>query len=112
MNVEKLEQEIREIEKSKGWEQVHLTDWPLEATTEQISHYKLAAKLALVHEEVSEAVRALRHGDRENFGEELGDIIIRVLGITGGLGIDIEHEIYNKNAYNSTRPERHGGKAF
>ena len=51
-----------------------------------------ASWLALVHSEVSEALEALRNGDKENFAEEMADIVIRVADICGNLGIDLEKE--------------------
>jgi hypothetical protein len=41
---------------------------------------------------------------------ELADIIIRVLHFSGKHGIDIERAVYEKMAYNRTRPFKHGGK--
>lgn len=42
--------------------------------------------------------------------EELADVIIRALGTAETFGIDIEHAIETKHAFNLTRPFRHGGK--
>jgi len=66
--------------------------------------------LALVHSEVSEALEAYRNRDEDNFREELADVIIRVLDMCGGLGIDIEYEVMKKHKINLGRPYRHGGK--
>jgi hypothetical protein len=41
---------------------------------------------------------------------ELADIILRVLDIAGGKGIDIEGALRIKAAYNAHRPFLHGGK--
>lgn len=46
------------------------------------------------------------------FAEELADVVIRVLDIAAGHGIDIEAAVAEKHAYNVTRPHKHGGKAF
>lgn len=68
------------------------------------------SKLALVHSEVSEATEAVRVGDLGNFTEEIADVVIRCLDITGTLGIDLEAAIRSKMLRNEARPHRNGGK--
>ena len=65
-------------------------------------------KLALVHSEVSEALEADRTSDWQNFEEELADILIRVLDLTGNFDIDIETAIQQKMLKNESRPHKHG----
>lgn len=78
-------------------------------------HY-IAAKLSLVHSEVSEAVEVLRNpilsiGERkERFGEELADVVIRIADLCGFLGIDLDATLTKKMDINDRRPYRHGGK--
>ncbi len=86
----------------------------------------LAARLALIHSEVSEALECVRDGkiatyfevDRygnekpEGLGPELADVVIRVLDLAESLGIDLESEVLRKNAFNRTRKHRHGGRAL
>ena len=67
-----------------------------------------ASLLALIHTEVSEAVEALRRNNRENFGEELADVIIRTLDLAAGCDIDIEQAMLEKHAINKTRERKHG----
>ena len=67
----------------------------------------IATRLALIHSEVSEALEALRVGDMENFAEELGDIMIRVADLAGGLNIDLEGEIEKKMEKNKARGYMH-----
>lgn len=67
--------------------------------------------LMLIVSEVAEAQDGLRHGDMDNFREELADIIIRTCDLCGGLGIGLEGEIKKKMAKNKDRPYLHG-KAF
>lgn len=80
----------------------------------------IAARLALIHSEVSEALEEIRNGSMhptegcqgkpEGLPSELADIIIRTLDLAGSLGIDIEEAVELKHAFNATRPRRHGGK--
>jgi hypothetical protein len=65
-------------------------------------------QLAMVAEEVGEAVQAARAC--EDLGPELADIILRVGTIAAALYIDLDEEIEKKIEYNRTRPHRHGGK--
>ena len=64
--------------------------------------------LALIHSEASEALEADRNGDRDNFEEELADILIRVADLAGGKGIDLESAVTNKIARNFQRSYKHG----
>lgn len=66
--------------------------------------------LALINCEVSECVEALRKEDKDNFNEELADVVIRALDLAGGLGIDLEKEIVKKIEINKTRPYKHNKK--
>lgn len=67
-------------------------------------------KLMLVVTELSEAMEAYRHEDRENFEEEIADTFIRLLDISGSVGINVEEQISKKMAVNKKRPFRHGKK--
>lgn len=76
--------------------------------------------VANLHGEVSELWEAYRRGKLSEqcdkpialtcAEEELADIIIRALDTAVQLGIDIEHAVEVKHAYNISRPFRHGGK--
>lgn len=97
-NLNELAKDIAKWRKSKGFytpDTIH----EVEATL---------AKLMLVVTEVTEAAEAVRHGDHENFIEELADIIIRLLDITGTMHIDIEAAITTKMIVNRQRPYKHG----
>lgn len=53
--------------------------------------------LALVTSEIGEAVNECRHGQpSDHFGEELADIVLRVMGIASQHKIDLLGEIYSK----------------
>lgn len=90
---------------------------------EQIAKFErllIAEKLALIHSEVSEALEDLRDGKMEEeithldkpigFPSELADIVIRVLDLSGMLGIDLEGAMRRKHEYNKSRPYKHGKK--
>jgi NTP pyrophosphatase (non-canonical NTP hydrolase) len=86
----------------------------------------IAAKLALVHSEVSEALECLRDGDMnlrvrnqvgtddkpEGFESELADVIIRVLDLSEALGMDMGQAMVIKMRYNEERKHKHGGRAI
>jgi NTP pyrophosphatase (non-canonical NTP hydrolase) len=71
---------------------------------------QVLAVLMLVVTEVAEAAEAVRKTDELNFREELADIVIRVIGLAHGMGIDMRAEILAKVEKNSTREHKHGGK--
>jgi len=64
--------------------------------------------LMLIVTELAEAMEAHRIKDDANFKEEIADSFIRLLDLCGGLGIDIEDEIYRKSTKNKNRPYKHG----
>lgn len=67
--------------------------------------------VANLHDEISEAWRAYCHNEgKYKIGEELADCVIRILDYCKHVGIDLEHHLRLKMAYNKTRPYRHGGK--
>lgn len=102
MKLNELAREIVEINTANGWNCTKPEQW--------YDDYKVPAILALVHTEVSEAVEAFRHNDKQNFIEELADVIIRVLDCAAGLEMDIDQAIRSKLEKNKTRGYRHGGK--
>lgn len=104
----------------KGWWVDYVTDKNHRVI---LTPDELAAKLCLIHSEVSEALEDVRTGDVEpgtvddagksvGLPSELADIIIRVFDLCGALGIDITDALRQKMAYNDQREYRHGGKAL
>lgn len=63
--------------------------------------------LMLIVSELGEAQEGLRHGDMDNFREELADVAIRLGDLCGGLEIDLEAEIEKKMEKNRNRPYKH-----
>lgn len=72
-----LAKEINEINRNNGWEVLTPADWE--------SEEHIPAILALIHSEISEALEGFRKNDKENFVEELADVVIRCLDCLGGL---------------------------
>jgi NTP pyrophosphatase (non-canonical NTP hydrolase) len=66
--------------------------------------------LCLIHSEVSEALEVYRGAHNGTIGEEMADIVIRVMDLCEAYNIDLEEEIMRKHAINKTRLYRHGGK--
>jgi len=78
---------------------------------------KYAAKLALVHSEVTEVLEALRKSQgKDKVTEEFADILIRVLDLYGELVNtgEADPELYkvmrNKMEENKNRPPKHGNR--
>lgn len=72
----------------------------------------VAAKLALVHSEISEGLEGHRKGlmddklpHRPMLEVEIADAMIRCCDLAGGLGFDLGGAIAEKLAYNAKRPD-------
>ena len=81
----------------------------------------IPTKLALIHDEVSEALQAHRDNydgpekeagmtseQEAEFAEELADIIIRTLDLAGHYGFPIGEILEDKLDKNRSRPAKHG----
>lgn len=114
MNLTDIGREAHEINAANGWETFMQKSWPLSTNDKDNTADKvrfLCTHLALIHSEVSEALEAVRKRDRENFDEELADVVIRVLSVAYGLGTDLDAVVTAKLAKNRKRGLHHGGKA-
>ncbi len=56
------------------------------------------------------ASEAFKANIKDTFEDEIADVAIRLLDLTGGLGIDLEKHLNHKVAYNKTRARLHGKK--
>ncbi len=97
-----IAQHAQEINEKNGW---HIRPWEAEEDARSI-----ATCIALIHSEASEALEAYRNNDKEQFAEELADIIIRTVSLADFLKIDIDKEVATKLEKNRTRGFKHGGK--
>lgn len=93
MLLNQLSREVAAWRKKKGFK----TDWD-----------NMPEKLMLVVTELSEAMEAYRHEDKQNFAEEIADTFIRLADICGSIDLDIESEIWKKMEVNKKRPYKHG----
>lgn len=102
MTLQQLSHRIRQINKTNGWNVAEDGDW--------YDQYKIPGILALIHSEVSEALEEFREVKRDNFLEELADVVIRTLDCAGAFTNDFDAIVDAKLAKNEKRGWRHGGK--
>ena len=119
MELRELQDKCHRVSAEAGW----WDDWD---ESNNISKYIIAAKLALIHSEISEAMEGYRKSSmddhlthRKNMEVELADAVIRILDLAGAMDYDIESAIHEKMAYNANRPDhklenraKKGGKKF
>lgn len=102
INLNSLASDIYEANKAKGF-------WDKERNVGEM--------LMLVNTELSEALEAHRKDlmddhlpEYKGFDVEIGDAMIRLFDMAGGLNIDLDTVISKKLEYNANRPRLHGKK--
>ena len=96
-NIRWLCQEVHQIASDHGW-------WNEERNDGEL--------IALMHSELSEALEALRAGNKANLAEELADTVIRICDFAEARGLDLGLAVLEKMDINANRSHKHGGKAF
>lgn len=117
--LETLQKQAYEISNKNGFWDLH----SLYFDTPEVLHRDIATRLALISDEVHEALAELRSHPfdieaadsgnyasqlPESFGEELADIIIRTLDLAEGLRINLTDHVVKKIETNRGRPPKHG----
>jgi NTP pyrophosphatase (non-canonical NTP hydrolase) len=77
-------------------------------------------QIALMHSELSEALEALRHGNKPSdhipefsgVEEEFADVIVRMCDTAERYGWNLGAALIAKIKFNATREHKHGGKLF
>lgn len=106
--------DAHETAKQKGFwsaygNQLTSSNWnDLQSVILEIARSEISQKLALIHSEVSEALEAVREGSKEEFAEELADVLIRTADLAGALQINLSAAVASKLEKNKSRPFRHG----
>ena len=111
---------IHKLNDSKGfWDNRNeLHDYATARFGVDYANYILGSDcVALVHTELSEGVDALRKPvfpicstEKDSFGGELADAMIRIMDLAHRFDIPIGTAIARRVLHNSTRPHMHGGK--
>lgn len=96
----KVQQEVHETAKDKGWWDEPRNDGEL---------------IALMHSELSEALEDIRKADpvgNLHLCEELADVIIRIMDYAQSRELNVGQAVIIKIERNKQRPHKHGGKRF
>lgn len=91
LDLANLPREIREINEANGWREGDPFDWS--------DRHKIPSALALIHSEISEAWEGSWGDDFDNFSEELADVLIRIVDMLEGLGLEAWGVIWGECDY-------------
>ena len=100
---------LEEYRNGRGFNEIYYADngKPYEKSFIKFLCYKLSSKKKKL--EIERNVPARKP---EGIPIELADVVIRVMDMCEHYGIDLWAAIERKNAYNRTRPHKHGGKVL
>lgn len=106
--IKELQKECHEIAVEKGFYDKYNEYYTLNDEKNRPE----AELICLMHSELSEALEAVRSNNTEenNLGEEMADVVIRILDACGYWQIDLETEILKKIEKNKSRPYKHNKK--
>lgn len=102
-SLKELADEAYEINRANGWQIVGPDDW-------RNNDFSIPGVLMGVQSELTEAYEGYRNDSQISFAGGLGDMIIRILAISKGMGIDIEAVVRAKLELNKNIGYRNGGK--
>ncbi|CAM2999939.1 MazG nucleotide pyrophosphohydrolase domain-containing protein [Hathewaya histolytica] len=115
MNIKQLAEEAHKNAVDHGfWEEEYnvITKMSVQGFNDRevkaVKRAFMCQRLMLIVTEISEAVSELRKDDKENYSEELADIVLRVADTSLGDTVDIEKELIKKMDKNKNRPYKHG----
>jgi len=104
-----LQKKATENANKHGW---HIFWDRGEMNSKKKGHLSVGEALNLISGECSEATEAYRDLDKKAFGEELSDIAIRLIHLSGDVGINLTEEINKKMLINKKRTFIHGHKVY
>lgn len=115
--------EVYALARDKGFHQAHNDlimflhrQGASEAMIEHARATWVAARLALIHSEVSEALGVLRSSaagsSSLDWAAELADVSLRLKDLAEDTLVDLGDAEHAKHEFNKTRPLRHGGKVL
>ena len=114
MKINELQKIVYEEYKNNGYLDMWSTEDAPPKNYSQAQRLMDLAEVGLFNTEVSEALEVIREYSYpmilDKLGEELSDIIIRVLNFASRKGIDVEPHLILKHEANLERGERHGKK--